>query len=419
MAKSREPEPQPNLPNPEKSVFPIPRAILLVAFLAVAGSILAFALLGSSTGGQTEAGKLYAQAEQLLNSRDYDGAKKLFNKLIGDFPQHPLTISARERLKAIENEYLPREFDALREEFTLKSLLSKAEAAYQKEHFLTPEEDNALGYIGQILAIDPSHQRALELTTLMSAYYQNQGQASFDQRRYQTARDYFENALSLIPENPEVREKIVAVERAMAQEQQSTRSSKGRPSGIASRSTSPPANPPAVSQTIAGDPAPSSQAQLSTDQQGDKGNPALAESAPKPVEAPPGSPAQTGSLNAANQRKNATSISRKPAEQAAEAASPILLMEESQIDGGVKTLVQGPALEVPRSWNFGGFSKVKAEYIVEANGSVSQVKLVVPSKYPRLNDLVIEKVSQFKYRPATFRGKPTRFKTSEEFIFKQ
>ena len=87
------------------------------------------------------------------------------------------------------------------------------------------------------------------------------------------------------------------------------------------------------------------------------------------------------------------------------------------LDGGKVEYVQKVKPDIPRTWDYGGFSLIQAECIVNEYGLVESVTLTTPSPNKRLNSIIEETLKKYKYKPATYQGQPVRFKVDETINF--
>ena len=60
---------------------------------------------------------------------------------------------------------------------------------------------------------------------------------------------------------------------------------------------------------------------------------------------------------------------------------------------------------------------ILAECIVATDGTVEKVNLVSPSKSKKVNELAIQSLHRYRFKPATYKGNPVRFKSVEVLSF--
>ncbi|MFQ5583447.1 MAG: energy transducer TonB, partial [Calditrichia bacterium] len=91
---------------------------------------------------------------------------------------------------------------------------------------------------------------------------------------------------------------------------------------------------------------------------------------------------------------------------------------EALIDGGQRKYVQRQKPVLPSWLKYEGTYKIRVECTVDRQGRVENVKVLSPSGNEVLDKLAVDTFKQFRYKPATFRGEPVRFRVVEIMIFR-
>ena len=78
-----------------------------------------------------------------------------------------------------------------------------------------------------------------------------------------------------------------------------------------------------------------------------------------------------------------------------------------------------PSLRYPlTSQNDGEEGTVTLRFIVQPDGSVSNIQIARSSRYPRLDAAAVRSLRQAKLQPATCHGKPIAIRIHQSFTFK-
>ena len=174
----------------------LPLIIAAVGTLMVV--IAAFFILRQEDRGSAV---LFAQGEQFYNEKNHDAALPIFKKYVEQFPAGQFAAMARERVSEINDAYNLQQT-------RIAELLLKANSAFRKTQFLFPENDNVILYTRQTLALDPQNVRAYELQAKVVNYYEENGDEAMKRRRYRTAIQNYEKILAIIPDSPEISDKL-------------------------------------------------------------------------------------------------------------------------------------------------------------------------------------------------------------------
>ncbi len=379
----------------------------LIATIVLAAGIWFF--VNTKHQKEQQVTTLFALAENSFKRSDYPKASELFEQFVLQYPDNSLSELAQKRLDAIAIMEAEAQKQRAGRSQQIEETLKRAQTAMNLRRYLTPENDNALQHIREVLSIDPFQKQALEMLNTVGNFYRTEAEREFNRGRYERAKDYYANIQTIYPGDEFASEQIVKIDDLIREEALRRRQ-------IARQN--------AASQPVARNEQPA--ASLIT-----KTAPQQNLPAEKPAENPASN--DTGSQPLASLNNTilplntpvstpVNPVDTKPATSdsisSLNAAPELISVDESQIDSGKKVLIRKAEPVVPRSWNYGGFSRVRAICTVGTDGQVETVEILSPAKYRRLNDLTTETLLKYRYKPATFNGLPTRFKTVEEIVYK-
>ena len=380
--------------------------VLLMVSVIIAAGVWYFVHVKHQREQQVTA--LFALAESTFKRNDYPKASELFQQFVLQHPDNSLSELAQQRLDAIALMETEAQKQRAGRSQQIEETLKRAQIAMNLRRYITPENDNALTHIRAVLAIDPFQKQALDMLNTIGNFYRTEAERDFNRGRYERAKNYYENIQVVYPGDESAGEQIAKIDDLINEEINRRRqiARQNAASQQVARSEQPATNP--VSKT-----AP--QQNLPAEKPAE--NPASNDTGSQPLASlnntilPPNTPVSTPVDPVETKPANADSASLN-------AVPEIISVDESQIDGGKKVLLRKAEPVVPRSWNYGGFSRVRAICIVGTDGQVENVEILTPAKYRRLNDLTTETLLKYQYKPATFNGLPTRFKTVEEIVYK-
>lgn len=317
-------------------------------FLALAGGA---AMLYMGNFRSDDRSALYSRAETMLLEGQLTEALSGFQAYRERYPQDPALPLVNEQIAAIENE-----LSALNQR--IDNLLSQAEQAFRKKQYLTPPSQHAVYFLGEVLALNPDHTRALEMLDRIVARYEDEARAAVEEKNYWGAIRLYQSILQIRPNNvfamneiERIRANLPATVRTAADVTVDGGSATLRPAASAS-----------------------SEENLSGGTRAQLAQPAPPSSA-RPVEVPP--------------------------------------VIEALIDGGRRHYLHRVKPEIPEELRGDGLIMIRGECTVGLEGNVEAVRLITPSAVEALNQLAIETFRQFRYQPATYQGKPARFKCTE------
>ncbi|HQU73937.1 MAG TPA: energy transducer TonB [Calditrichia bacterium] len=425
------------VPNPGRvpppDLNPIPnsvnRALLwgvsLVLLLGAAAWLYFFVFDSQPVAGAGDIKSLIFQGENLYNQKDYAQALSTFQKARETYPEDELIVVVDHRIEQIEAILGKQQ----QREEQLQGFLDKAEAAFERERYLTPDNDNVMLYLAPLFALEPEHARANEMRRQILGYYQAEGDKALSNKQYNNAASLYENMLVVDPGSDYARQKLDAVD---ALQENAAR----RRNRVASsrRSQRPQVSKPAPRVTTSSRP---SQREVTRKSQPQVTAPAMAET---PVEtATTRNEVADSRANAANSVRRETPavvtppvIKSQPAtantrttqlpketrEEPREAAPvEIPIVPEALISGGKREYLTRAEPDVPPNLDYGGFAIVRAECVVGVDGRVESVNIVSSGQNQRLNSITAQALKNYRYRPATYKGKPVRFKVLETINF--
>ena len=378
--------------------------------------------------------ELFSQAEAFYEKGDYVNALSLYQEIKTQFPKDPLIKVVDRRIEEVKAKIEEARKTQEKLEQHLKAILERAQEAYQKRRFLKPENDNAIGYINQILALEPNYQPALELRDKIVQYFRTQAKEAEAKQQYDRAIQMYKNILQIIPDDAETlnafnmvlglnqynqiqstysklarTEKELQRLRSMLTEEQKKRKEqeaklkslvqKSEPSPLASAVTT---TPDKATKPVEEAPAPAP-------------TPAPAATSP-----PAPKPAKSTSTTAVAPTPTPAPapVKETPTAKSTRKSPVIPLVLEPLIDGGKRQYIHKETPVVPATWHISKTERVRAECIVGVDGRVEKVRVLQPASQERLTKLAVEALKKYRYKPATRNGSPVRFKVVELIVFK-
>ncbi|MBU1568477.1 MAG: protein kinase [Proteobacteria bacterium] len=94
----------------------------------------------------------------------------------------------------------------LQRDLTIAELAQKAEEAVQKNHMITPADDNAYQYFSEILQLDPENITAQNGITRIADRYADLAEDAYRNRRIPSAREYVQQGLTISPHHKQLLE---------------------------------------------------------------------------------------------------------------------------------------------------------------------------------------------------------------------
>lgn len=401
--------------------------ILAVVILMAAGlGYYIFYQPGNETA--TTASAVFAMAEDFYNEANYLAALKLYQQFLQEYPNNALAPIAKNKISEINNDLVSMEEKQQR----VGELLQSAQSAFEKEQFLVPDEGNAVGYLSEILLLDPTNTEALEMQEKIISYYDDQASDAVKRRRYDAALQSYEKILAIVPNDRYATEQIARVQRtieeqriaraardAAERERQRIAQEEARQQEIAKAQEEAKTRREAEQRRLAEQRRQEEQRRIEEARQQaeqrrleeQRRQEALANAAKNED-----TQAIASSSNPAN--NSTVPVNPDPANASGEdSGSDPTVIPAALLDGGKVEYVQKVKPDIPRTWDYGGFSLIQAECIVNEYGLVESVTLTTPSPNKRLNSIIEETLKKYKYKPATYQGQPVRFKVDETINF--
>ncbi|RMF56537.1 MAG: hypothetical protein D6748_13235 [Calditrichaeota bacterium] len=446
----RKPAPSPKSPKTSTSIFASIRknSSRLLIGLAVLVGILLIAVVGIGVKNylkpKLDRAALLQQADENFQQQNYTAALQLYSQFQDQFPQAPEINSVKERIASISSILENRQKNLA----LLQSLEKQALQAFETGQIVSPEEDNVLSYLNQMLQIDPTYGPALELENQVIEYLLAEAENAFNESRYDDALENYKQILTLKPDDTQLLDEIektlklkniqemlqnlseisktraeiqnlqqerirlqAQLKRERSRFQQLTKDRKSnsltsatptRKKNTASRPTT---RKPRSTQPLA--------EKKSTTPRRNSTTPATR---PKTTTTAKKTPTTSASQN--EPVENLLGIELLPTEEANtnDSEQPPVI-DEKLIDGGEKQYVHKETPRLPPSVKKGDMLMILAECVVSVKGNVESVKLLTPLDDERINQVALNALKNYRFKPATFRGKPVRFKTVEVMTF--
>lgn len=355
----------------------------------------------------------------------------------------------------------------------IQSLIQKALNAYQQDRIVTPEKDNAIYYIREVLKLDSTDVIMLKLRETIIGFYEEKAAEAVELRDHKTAIAYYSKLLNIFPDDPNIQSQILSTIPKVLHEQSSNQLNTAITQALQAKqifnkknqnkkSLSKP--PKKDSQKIPGK-------QHSTFQTADTKNndlnirdlPGLisserlislgnsTSSRPKIIDKDsssetlakagenqvPKDPLSDSKLitekskamlvksseksnviaNKGNTETN--SASKAPSVKAKEKTSPLpQVIIEGLLDKSRREYVHREPAKYPAIYQkIEREGKVILEAIVGYDGSIEDYKILKSDGNPFTHSAV-KALKKFKFKPGTFQGKPVKFKIIERFDFK-
>lgn len=180
--------------------------------LAVVGvtllACLAFVWYVTDQNNQQKSRDAFAKAEELFTQAKYSEALNAYETFMVEYPQSELLPLADMKRAEIRGSLLAVEQEREAQQKRLPGLVDNAINAFQDKNYLTPEDDNAMIYIREILKIDPENKYINNMKNKIVSFYL--AEAEKDQKRYyfRSAAKNYERVLSIDPLNIDAIEEL-------------------------------------------------------------------------------------------------------------------------------------------------------------------------------------------------------------------
>ena len=164
--------------------------------------------------------------QRLEAGSDYHRALSYYSAVPEDSPFFP---EAQKSIHRLWLDYQKKEH----QQQTVAQLLKEAETHFAVKRYLTPVHQNAYSVYQAVLALDPQNETALKRIEQIQAYYRTEGDAHFKAGNWPKALTYLERYTLIDPDATDIREKITACHRKLAEPQQSPAPSTPAGQGLA------------------------------------------------------------------------------------------------------------------------------------------------------------------------------------------
>lgn len=368
---------------------------------------------------------VFAMAEEFYTEKNYLAALKMYQQFLTDYPGNALASVAASKIDEINSSLVTQEEKNSR----INILMAKAESAFQQNRFLKPEENNAMIYVSEVLLLDPTQPDALDMRAQIIDYYDDQAAEAISKNRYDTARKNYEKILTIMPGDTYAQEQITRVEEAISEQaRQNAQRRKAardranrqkelkRQQDLAKARAAEKARREAEQRRLAEQRRQAEQQRLALEKKRKDDEAARAAQAA----ANNSLAANTTPASNTNPNVNSSTQQEKPglsnSNQSETRANKNTIIPAALLDQKIEYLHKEKA-KVPRNLDYGGFSLVKAECIVNKRGIVESVSLLTSAQNTRLNNIAIDALKKYRYKVAYYEGQPTRFKVVESINF--
>jgi TonB family protein len=343
----------------------------------------------------------FEKAEALFAAQEFRKAKAQYELFALKYPLDSKIGVVKSRLEALEKlEQKERE-----KQQKIRELMEKATLAFKQQRYLTPEDDNVILYLNQVLALEPEFSMAQTLREQIVNKYFALAETALAREDYNKAVTFFQNILQIMPGDEAI---IQQIDRALALQKLDKQLQKLSQLARAKEDIR------ALKREIA---------MLKTEIQNEQQKLQVLRRLQNQnntvrAEAPTPNPNQ---ISGAVEQAKATNDEPQLSELGIELLSPpeeVKLVEETFIDGGKKQYIRKVKPQLANlKKNSSGVTMVLAECVVDTNGHVTEVKLVNGADDQQLNQVAVESFKQYRFKPATFNGNPVRFKSLEVLTF--
>ena len=370
---------------------------------------------------EAKANALFVHANQLYNDQQYLQAFQAFSKLANEHPKSPLAQLANQKADDIRIGHLTIVEQKTAINSQLSDLLSRAKKSFEMQRYLVPEDDNAFSTILKILQIDPNNAQAIEMLEEIKRFYASTGDRAQRSGRYNSAIEFYENYLIISPNDPEILYKIdetkalLIAEKRAVENRKSFNNLKAQQDSDDSKIAITPETP------VEKEPA------ISANQTRTSSSPTIANRtqplpSDKVLENTPSAnntnrPTAINSSGSVPSSKPATQLLPNPTPSNSTDFQPLTVVSDTLLDQPVR-LIKKAKPRNTKVWDIQGFTEVRAICLVNESGIVESVELIEPSSFEWLNTLSIETLTNYRYQPGTYKGKPIKFKTIQTLIYR-
>ncbi|CAB1059038.1 hypothetical protein D1BOALGB6SA_3796 [Olavius sp. associated proteobacterium Delta 1] len=140
-------------------------------------------------------------AQRLENAKKFQPALRQYAAIKEE------SIYFDEAHKAIRRIWLAHQ-QQTREEQTLAQILKEADAHFKAQQYLKPVNQNAYVLYRAVLSLEPKHKLALTRIDEMKAFYRENGEKYYDQKKWSKAISYFERYYLIDTDTKEINNKM-------------------------------------------------------------------------------------------------------------------------------------------------------------------------------------------------------------------
>lgn len=279
-------------------------------------------------------------------------------------------------------------------------LMTQANEAYQEQRYLQPEGNNVIAIVNGILELEPEHKGALDLRDQVLLHYFEAAEAALDNEDYGASVEAYKNILKIKPNDPEI---ISEINRTL--ELKKVHDALNEMDRLAATQAE-------IKDLQKQKYRLRSEIQdLSNSNSARRGRTGSRPATPVQVDGLDklGIGNDEGKVNALELDQN--DIDALGIEVPTDNSPP--LIAESMIDAGVKEYLRHDLPFIPRRLRSDEPLRIEAECVVSKDGEVESVNILTPTKNPQLNQLALNAFRNFRFKPATYKGNPVRFKVVE------
>ncbi len=370
----------------------------LVVLIIIAGTVVSYNFQGAAVDTPTAV----ESNEPGIMDKITDNANNLWASLSSVFatdetaPAVPATVDAASIPPATEATSV------------VNQLLDKANLAYTQGNLLTPENENAVAYLNQILEEEPEHAGALDLQDQILLFYFEAAEEAIDAQKFDGAVGAYQNILKIKPGDPEI---ISEINRTL--ELKKVTETLNNMSELSKTQQE-------VKELQKEKYRLRSEVQKEKRRLTSRGSTAVNRKTRPSTAGRSGKPIEVSGLdklgiNSEDGSVNALDIPEDDLDalgiDAVEESNP--LVGETMIDGGRKEYVHRDKPFIPLRLRSDKKIVIEAECVVDIDGRVESVNILSPTKNPQLNQLALNSFKNYRFKPATYKGNPVRFRSVE------
>ncbi len=378
--------------------------------IILAGCLIACGIVVSWAGWayfQAHQGKvsnqLFVKAEQHYSDENYQAALTLYHQFAAEFPDNLSITLVRERISKIETQLLHQPVKEVEGEENIQDLLKNAITCYRQEKYIAPPENNAIYFTNRLLQLDPGNTAALEIQGIIVKLYEDIATDAMRQREYSRAANIYRLLLEINPFSPGLQEKL---QLAMNRRQPVSYDSDGNFTVDAAQSL-------ASQQIVRKNDADPAGALVSENLMFSETSGSLIDSLQNVV-------AQENAAPIPIKNVHQSTMPALPAGENDENTSQILgadgenpILNELMIDSGRRIYAYQESIFIPADWEI-ATGEVTAQCVIGTDGKVESVDIIDAHGDKRINHLIMATLRNYRFEPATYRGRPVRYKVIEK-----